>query len=352
MKKRILHVLRNLKYGGNQVLVYNLARYSSTQFTHTVVCFQKDLEMREEFESLGCDVEILPIGKNSFSIFKKRFKNFILNGGYDTVVTWFYPYILRLEFDGVRFVHHIGSATTFSPFAKWLKSVILTNSYKNSLGYFIFASHYVCNQHKKLLGVAFRESEVIHNGIDTDRFKPKPFGILKNSFVITMVGRLDKSKDFDTLIKIAPLLSKRIANVKINIVGDGPDKYRLQRLIKKFRVSDTINFLGRRSDVQAILADSDLFVFLNKPIEGFGLALVEAMSCGLPVVGYNLGANPEIVDDGINGFLVKDEKELVGRISLIAGSEMLAKRLGENAFRKAKEAFDVRVMVRKYEQTY
>ncbi|MEA1972953.1 MAG: glycosyltransferase, partial [Candidatus Cloacimonadota bacterium] len=112
------------------------------------------------------------------------------------------------------------------------------------------------------------------------------------------------------------------------------------------------NFLGRRSDVPDILHGSDMFVFLNKFLEGFGLALVEAMSCGLPTVTYDLGANSEIVDDGVDGFLVNNQDELIGKINLIVNSEELAKRLGQNARKKVEEKFDVQVMVEEYEKKY
>lgn len=193
---------------------------------------------------------------------------------------------------------------------------------------------------------------MIYNGIDTSRFKLKSRYNHKGNFTITMVGRLDGSKDFDTLIRIAPMLAKTIDNLKVNIVGDGTDRVRLEELAKTCEATSIVNFLGRRSDVPDILHDSDMFVFLNKFLEGFGLALVEAMSCGLPVVTYDLGANSEIVDDGVDGFLVNSQDELIEKINLIASSEELANKLGQNARKKVEEKFDAKVMVEEYEKKY
>lgn len=350
--KKILHIFRNLKYGGNQALAYNIIKYASLEYSHSILSFQDDLEMKSEFESLGCDIKVIDHKKDSFKEFKIEFEDYVRGGGFDTVVSWFYPYILRLEFDGVKFVHHIGTAPTFSPFTRWAKSFVLANMYRKSDGSFVFASKHIQRQNQKLFGVNLKNSEVIYNGIDTSRFKLKSSYNHKDNFTVTMVGRLDGSKDFDTLISIASKLAKTIDNLKINIVGDGTDRARLEELAKASEATGIVNFLGRRSDVPDIVHDSDLFVFLNKFLEGFGLALVEAMSCGLPVVTYDLGANSEIVDDGVDGFLVSTQEELMEKINSIANSEELAKELGQNARKKVEEKFDVKVMVEEYEKRY
>jgi glycosyltransferase involved in cell wall biosynthesis len=350
--KKILHTFRNLKYGGNQALAYNIIKCSSKEYSHSILSFQDDLEMKSEFESLGCSIKVIDHKKDSFKEFKKEFEKFVRDSGFDTVVSWFYPYILRLEFDGLKFVHHIGTAPKFIPFMQWAKSLVLTNMYRKSEGHFIFASHHIQRQNHKVFGVIFKNSEVIYNGIDTSRFKLKSSYNHKDDFTITMVGRIDGSKDFDTLIRIALKLAKTIDNIKINIVGDGTDRARLEELAHTCEATSIVNFLGRRADVPDILHDSDLFVFLNRFLEGFGIALVEAMSCGLPVVTYNLGANSEIVDDGLDGFLVNTQDELIEKINLIANSEELSKKLGQNARKKVEEKFDVKVMVEEYEKKY
>lgn len=350
--KKVLHTFRNLKYGGNQALAYNIIKYSSKEYSHSILSFQDDLEMKSEFENLGCNIKVIPIKKDSFKVFENKFEDYIKDTRFDTVVSWFYPYILRLEFDRVKFVHHIGTAPTFSPFINWAKSLVLTNMYRKSEGHFVFASKHIQRQNQKVFGVNFKNSEVIYNGIDTSRFKLKSSYKCKDSFTITMVGRLDGSKDFDTLISITPMLANNIDNLKINIVGDGTDRTRLEELAKICEATSIVNFLGRRSDVPDILHDSDMFVFLNKFLEGFGLALVEAMSCGLPLVTYDLGANSEIVDDGVDGFLVNSQDELIEKINFIANSEELAKKLGQNARKKVEDKFDVKVMVKEYEKRY
>jgi glycosyltransferase involved in cell wall biosynthesis len=350
--KKILHIFRNLKYGGNQALALNIIKYSSLEYKHSILSFQDDLEMKKEFEELGCDIRVIEQKETNFSEFKNKYTQFMIDNDFDTAVTWFYPYILRLELDGVNFVHHIGTAPVFKFSLLWLKSFILVNMYKKSNGKFIFASNHIAKQNKKVYGINFKNSSIVLNGIDTSRFKSKSTYTKRDKFIITMVGRLDGSKDFDTLIKIAPILAKDIDNLTINIVGDGDDRVRLENLSKEHNSNSIIKFLGRRSDVDDILHDSDIFVFLNKFLEGFGLVIVEAMSTGLPVVSYNIGANSEIIDDGIDGYLVNSKDELIEKILKLYNSEDLMKRIGQNGYKKAKAKFDVRDMVKEYEKRY
>ncbi len=352
MNKNVLHVFRNLKFGGNQALALDLIKCSSAKYNHSILSLQNDLEMLNEFSSLGCDIQVIPHKESSFSDFKERFNQFIKENNVSTVVTWFYPYVLRLEIPEVKFVHHIGTAPLKKPLKQWIKNYILVNFYRRSCGEFVFASNYISTKNKQSYGTTFKNSQVIHNGIDIRRFYPKKVYDHISSFVITMVGRLDGSKDFDTLIRVAKELSYSINNLRINIVGDGNDRKRLEDLSKSTGASDFVFFLGKRSDVPNILHDSDLCVFLNKPLEGFGLVIVEAMSTALPVISYNFGANPEIIQNGCNGYLVENQAELIERILAIYTSPSLARELGSEARKTALRNFNVREMVKKYEKLY
>ncbi|MBQ4799516.1 glycosyltransferase family 4 protein [Pseudoalteromonas sp. MMG006] len=351
MTKKVLHIFRNLKYGGNQALAYNIIRYSSPEYSHSILSLQDDLEMRNEFESLGCAIKVIPHKESSFSCFKKKYKDFVDESGFCTVVTWFYPFVLRLDIPNVNFVHHIGTAPLKSPAKQWVKNLLLVHFYKRNMGQFVFASDYIQNKNKETFAVNFKNSRVIHNGIDTKRFTPKVTYDHSSSFVITMVGRLDGSKDFDTLINISPEVKKLIPNLQVNIVGDGHDRGRLEQLAHSCQADDVVSFLGRRNDVPEVLQNSDLFVFLNKPLEGFGLVIVEAMSSGLPVISYNLGANAEIIKDGFDGFLVSSKEQLIVKIKEVYQSESLARAIGLEALNTAKR-FDVKEMVKKYESLY
>jgi len=351
--KNILHVFRNLKYGGNQALSYNLVKYSSREFSHSILCFQDDLEMKAEFEEIGCSITVIDIDTISVESAKKEFYKHISCCKINTVVTWFYPFILQFEEKNVNvnFIHHIGTAPTFRPYKKWFRGLFFVWRYRKSRSVFLFASKYIKKQNKKVFGVCFTNNHVVYNAVNTQRFTVHYNG-KASGFTIVMVGRMDGSKDFDTLIKIAPLLNKEIRNLTIKIVGDGVDKDRLTKLSSSLNVDSVIEFTGRIKDVPKVLAESNLCVFLNKPLEGFGLAIVEAMSCGLPVVTYNFGANTEILENGVQGYLVSSEKTLIDKIIKIYKNPVVAERLSKNARATVEARFSIERFVKEYEEKY
>ena len=350
--KKILHVIRNLKYGGNQRLLHGIIKFSSKKYSHSILVLQDIIEMNKEFEELNCNIDIIEQKKNNFYLLKKKIKSYIKKNNINLVFSWFYPFMLRLEIEGIKYIHHIGSAPIIFPLKYWFKHFMIINFYKNSNSYFIFASKYIEIQTQKILNVKFKNSYVIHNGIDLSNFRLEPDKVFNKNFNIVMVGRMDQSKDFDTLIKITPSLYKIIKNLKIFLVGDGPDRNRLEKLSRSNNSTNLIHFLGTRSDVSDILNKSHIFVFLNKPIEGFGLVLLEAMKSSIPIITYNIGANSEIIDDGLNGFLVDDEKELIQKIILLYNLPKLRKTIGTEAQKKVREKFDIKTMITNYEKFF
>ncbi len=120
---------------------------------------------------------------------------------------------------------------------------------------------------------------------------------------IVSVGRLAPVKQFDVLIKAFYIVHQAHPDWTLEIVGDGELKQELLQLIHELSLDDSVSLLGRRSDVEQILLNSSIFAF-SSSFEGFGLVLLEAMECGLPVVSTDCQYGPnEIVTEGVDGFL-------------------------------------------------
>ena len=158
---------------------------------------------------------------------------------------------------------------------------------------------------------------------------------------IVAVGRLSKEKGFDDLLKIFKSVNSSYPDWKLNIVGDGDMKDSLLSLAKELKLGDKVIFHGYQNKgyINNLLLDSSIYV-MTSLTESFGLVLIEAMSYKIPCISYTSaqGAN-EIIDDGINGFLIKnrDEKEMINKIKLLIEDEKLRKKLGNKAKEKAKE---------------
>jgi glycosyltransferase involved in cell wall biosynthesis len=149
-------------------------------------------------------------------------------------------------------------------------------------------------------GVSQAKIVVVYNAIELP--SPTLSSIpLATRFKIVTVGRLVPWKQIDHLIEAI----RECEDTGLVIVGDGPERARLESLVETNRVTDRVYFAGQRSKAEtfALMAGCDLFV-LNSSYEGFPHGVLEAMSAGLPVVATAVGGTPELVRDGENGLLI------------------------------------------------
>ena len=119
-----------------------------------------------------------------------------------------------------------------------------------------------------------------------------------------MVGRLEAHKDQKSLIKAIRILKNRNINANLFLIGDGLLYPVLLNITKKLSLTKQVKFLGARNDVEKLLNKFDIFVFSTTNDEGFGIAMVEAMGKGLPIIASDVGACREILQNGKYGTLV------------------------------------------------
>ena len=161
---------------------------------------------------------------------------------------------------------------------------------------------------------------------------------LKNKKVIT-AGRLIESKNITSLISTWRLISNKFPDWKLEIYGDGPCRNKLQKVIDDNNLSDCVFLCGFSPNIINMMLDSSIFAFTSQ-CEGFGLVLVEAMSCGIPVVSYDCPCGPkDIINNGKDGFLVRlnDEQSLSEKLSLLMSNESIRIEMGRNALERSKD---------------
>lgn len=155
------------------------------------------------------------------------------------------------------------------------------------------------------------------------------------------VGRLSKEKGFDDLLRLFKKLTFKYPDWKLNIVGDGLERNNLLELAKELKLGDKVVFHGYQNKeyINKLLLESSVYL-MTSHTESFGLVLIEAMSYGVPCVAYSSaqGAN-EIIDDGVNGYLINDrnEEEMIKKISCIVSDDKLRRKLGKKAKEKSRE---------------
>jgi glycosyltransferase involved in cell wall biosynthesis len=182
--------------------------------------------------------------------------------------------------------------------------------------------------------------DVIPVGIDLERIvKIAP---ARESTDVLFAGRLIHEKRVDLLLNAIAVAKKEIPTITCAIIGDGPERGLLEDLAVKLGVEENVSFTGfvDQDGLTAYMKASKVFV-LPSIREGFGLVIVEANACGLPVISirHDMSAVRELVEDGVNGFLVNDisSREIAEAITKLVTDEALRKRLAENGFAMAKK---------------
>jgi L-malate glycosyltransferase len=204
-----------------------------------------------------------------------------------------------------------------------------------------------------------KEIEVIPNFIDTARF----FRMNKNHFkqalcphgekVLVHVSNFRPVKRAGDVVHVFHRLRQEGLNVKLLLVGDGPDRTPVQRLARDLGVYDEIRFLGKQEPVEEILSIADVFL-MPSGSETFGLAALEAMACSVPVVSSDIGGIPELNVDGVTGFLcpLGDIDMMTDRTRRLLTDDDLHARMAEAARNHAITEFDQDRIVPMYEAFY
>ncbi len=192
-----------------------------------------------------------------------------------------------------------------------LYRLLLTASTKKLYRYvnrFVFTSTRLANFTKNSLGlknnyVIFYPISIkdkLNNKTNIDIKLPKK----TNIFRIISVGRLEHPKNLKTIIKALSLLKSKVNNIRLFIIGEGSQKEELMRYAKSLKIINRVNFFGWKRNVFPYLNASDIFVFSSFH-EGFGRVLIEAMTCGLPIISTNTSFGPsEILENGKYGIIV------------------------------------------------
>jgi phosphatidylinositol alpha-1,6-mannosyltransferase len=182
-------------------------------------------------------------------------------------------------------------------------------------------------------------------GIDTSHFIPQPDAMqkrislgLENKKIIISVGRLVHRKGQDKLIEALPSVLRKIPNAHLLIVGEGPYKSHLEKLVNKLSLTENITFVGRilYDKLPSYLSAADLFVmpsrsrFFGLEVEGLGIVYLEASACGIPVVAGNSGGAPDAVLDGVTGLCVDgtDVNQIAQAVIEICSDAARASKMG------------------------
>lgn len=208
------------------------------------------------------------------------------------------------------------------------------------------------------------KSTIIYVGSDIQKYLSKvsnevimnnrrELGAAENGLVIGFVGRLLEWKGPKLLLEAFAQILKTHQSLNLVFVGDGPDRENLEKLSRLLGVEKKVHFAGFSQDVASWYRTLDIFVHASIEDEPFATTVVEAAFAKLPIVATDTGGTWEFVDDGVNGLLIKPEKEsMVLVLKTLIESEDLRRRLGEAAYEKASWGFTEEKITKEFEQVY
>lgn len=354
---KVVHVVHSFGIGGMEKGVATLIRHASEDIEHSIVCLTKSGGTARQ---LPAGTEVAELGKmpgNSIYFVLRLAK--VLKGLHPHVVhtrNWAgTDGILASRLAGISSIvhseHGFGGENPVGENKKRIRIYRLLSH---------FVKEYICVSKpleawlKEVVRV-HKQVNQIYNGVDIECYKPgfdgslrQELGIRSQSFVIGIIASLYPIKDHATLIRAFNKLRQSEPNAYLLIVGDGEERDRLKGLAK-----EGVLFLGNRNDIPRILHTLDVFVLCSLN-EGISNTILEAMATGLPVIASNVGGNPDLISDGINGWLFPagSVETLADLMNAYIHSPDTRQMHGERGRDAAVKYYNISSMVRGYETVW
>lgn len=200
-------------------------------------------------------------------------------------------------------------------------------------------------------GMPSNRIEVVPNGIDLSRFKPKENYVISGKAHIVHIGRFAEAKNHICMIKAAQILRNQGKNFVFDLYGEGELLAPCQTMAHELGLQGYVSFHGLTDQVPEVLQSEDIFM-LPSLWEGIPMVLAEAMAAGMPIVASNAGGIPDMIRNGVNGVICKpDPEDLALQIARLLDDEDLRKRLGKEALETSPE-YSADLMAKRYIAIY
>ena len=359
---RVLHVVLSLNPGGTERLVVALAERLGATTPTAVCCLDEIGAWGEALRLTGVRVESLArregfrpaLGYGIARMARDHRADVIHCHHYSPFV---YAALSRAFYGRARllFTEH-GRLADAPPSAKRR----LANAVLARMPDAVFAVSADLKGHLVREGFHDGQIRVLYNGIDVgpvptpgDRTAAREaLGVRDDGCVVATVARLDPVKGLGTLVEAFAGLYASEPRARLVVIGEGPERQTLQKLVVDYDLSRSVMLLGHRDDARRLLAGTDVYVN-SSTFEGISLTILEAMAASLPVVATRVGGNPEIIDTSC-GVLVDagDAATLAAELRALAQAPERRMELGRLARQRVERQFSLDRMVREYSSVY
>ena len=370
---KVLHTLPDFHVGGvANLMLNNILAMDDQRFENHVCVFGPRDDMRPHFEATNAHVHMVRhYGLSQMFSTLQRFRAFVRKLQPDIIhnhipLDVFISTISTIGCDVsiVNTIHNINNPYSNTSLYKKLLRLAVDLSRRWKAQHIIAVSEAVREAYMEHHWVQERKTSVIYSGIDTDawsepddpssiRHLREELGLKDRYPVLLNVARLTRFKGQKYLIKMMPSLLEDFPQAKLLIAGDGSLRGELEEEIKQRGLGGHVQLLGQRDDVAVLLHASDIFVFPSES-EGLGVALLEAMAAGKPVVATRMGPFLEVVEDGQNGILVKTgcAEPIASAVARIASDRDTLSKMGAASQHIARSRFDLQQSVNRLENVY
>jgi len=370
---RILYVITKSEYGGAQTHIFQLSRYMKQQGHSVAVMSYPGGWLEQEIQNANLKSQNKvkfyknPYFKNSYNPvlglkamaeIRRAVNDFKpdLVSCHSTVAGFWGRMALKNKITTIFTAHGWG----FSQGTPFLRKSLVVLAEKLVAK---FCDKIICvSEYDKELALKHKIAKpgkliVIYNGVEINKIQNANLKMQNYSskVKIVFVGRLSGQKNPELLLQVFSELSQKTQDkTQVSLIGDGSKKEKLQDFIIKNNLKEKVTLLGSlpRENVFKILEQSDIFV-LTSNYEGFPRTILEAMSCGLPIIASNVGGVREAVDKEVGFLIERGDKEALKKalIELIENPD-LRKRMGQNARKRAEKEFSLEKMLEKTSEVY
>jgi len=347
---RVLHIVSGTGFAGIERHVLRLARgLAHRDVDVTIACPPTAERLREEAADAG--IRVIPPASAPRTGWLSDLGRWLpvppriihVHDGLAAVAGW--RLAARRGTCLVRSQHFVRPASTERSGWRRIASFALHRAINDDVDALVAVSQSAADAALDRREVAASKVTVIPPGIELPRDEDVERAIARRralqSPVVAYIGRLEREKALPLLLMSIPLVVAHVPNCKFVIAGAGADEVELRALARTLAIGSSVRWLGEIPHPAAVLSDAHAYVNPSAN-EGFGLAVAEAMSWALPVVGRTAGGVAEIVDDGATGLLVAedDPAEVATAIVRLVEDRELAEKLGREARRVAAARFD------------
>lgn len=365
MRPAVSYVVNSLDPGGTERLAMEMSRALADEFSIDVVCLDRPGAWAADLRASGIPVHSLwrQAGLD-FSMARKLARHFRRAGTRiihaHQCTPWFYSALSRVLFPKPRLL--LEEHGRFFPEAenrlRALANRVLVSRLTDR---FIAVSQDVARRLQRYEGLDSARIEVIYNGVgevapleaEERRALRRELGFGDEDFVAGTIGRFDEIKNLPMLIESLATACSRAPQLRGLLVGDGPVFGAIRSQLQRAGIEARARLTGYRPDARRLAQCLDLFI-LSSVSEGTSMALLEAMSAGVPVAVTAVGGNPEIVRDGENGWLVPSGAvDRLAQVMLEAASDPeKCRRFAAAARRSVAERFTLQRMLQAYRECY